>query len=145
MKKRVHVAVGVISDGGDRILIARRAEHLHQGGLWEFPGGKVEAGETVEQALHRELFEELAIEVTARQPLLTIAHDYSDKSVLLDVWWVSAFTGEVQGREGQPLHWVDIASLQEFEFPAANQPIITAIEQRIFPLSRRRGNSLLLL
>lgn len=129
MKKRVHVAVGVISDGADRILIARRAEHLHQGGLWEFPGGKVEAGETVEQALRRELFEELAIEVAAQQPLLTIAHDYSDKSVLLDVWWVSEFFGEPQAREGQPLRWVDIAKLHEFEFPAANQPIIAAIKQ----------------
>src|SRR5579872_2671749 len=79
--KRVHVAVGVISDGADRILISKRAEHLHQGGLWEFPGGKVEANETVQDALRRELFEELAIEITAQQPLITIAHDYSDKSV----------------------------------------------------------------
>ena len=131
MKKRVHVAVGVISDGADRILIARRAEHLHQGGLWEFPGGKVEANETVEQALRRELFEELAIEVTSQQPLLTIAHDYSDKLVLLDVWWVSAFSGEPQGCEGQPLHWVSVASLHEFEFPAANQPIIAAVQRKL--------------
>ena len=130
MKKRVHVAVGVISDGADRILIARRAEHLHQGGLWEFPGGKVEADETVEQALRRELIEELAIEILAQQPLLTIAHDYPDKSVLLDVWWISAFRGEPKSCEGQPLHWVNIASLHEFEFPAANQPIIAAIQSK---------------
>ena len=131
MKKRVHVAVGVISDGADRILIARRAEHLHQGGLWEFPGGKVEINETVEQALRRELFEELAIEVTAQQPLLTIAHDYSDKAVLLDVWWVSEFCGEPQAREGQPLRWVDVAVLHELEFPAANQPIIVAVQRKL--------------
>lgn len=131
MKKRVHVAVGVISDGADRILIARRADHLHQGGLWEFPGGKVEPSETVEEALHRELLEELAIEVTAQQPLLTIAHDYTDKSVLLDVWWVSEFLGEPQAREGQPLRWVSVALLHEFNFPAANQPIIAAVRQRI--------------
>ena len=130
MKKRVHVAVGVISDGADRILIARRADHLHQGGLWEFPGGKVEAHESVEQALRRELFEELAIEITAQQPLLSIAHDYVDKSVLLDVWWVDAFAGEPQGREGQPLRWVNVASLQDFEFPAANQSIIAAIQRK---------------
>lgn len=130
MKKRVHVAVGVISDGADRVLISRRADHLHQGGLWEFPGGKVEANETVEQALCRELSEELSIEVTAQQSLLTIEHDYPDKAVLLDVWWVSAFAGEPQACEGQPLRWVDIALLHEFEFPAANQPIILAIQQR---------------
>lgn len=131
MKKRVHVAVGVISDGADRILISRRAEHLHQGGLWEFPGGKVEVDETVEQALRRELLEELAIEVIEQQPLLTIAHDYSDKSVLLDVWWVSAFSGEPLGREGQPLRWVNISVLHEIEFPAANQPIIAAVQSKL--------------
>lgn len=130
MKKRVHVAVGVISDGADRILISRRAEHLHQGGFWEFPGGKVETDETVEQALARELLEELAIDVVKQEALLTIAHDYPDKSVLLDVWWVSAFAGEPQGREGQPLRWVSIESLHEFEFPAANKPIIAAIQQK---------------
>ncbi len=134
MKKRVHVAVGVICDGADRILISRRAEHLHQGGLWEFPGGKVEASETVEQALFRELYEELAIKVTAQQSLLTIEHDYPDKAVLLDVWWVSAFTGEPQSREGQPLRWVDIAALHEFEFPAANQAIITEVQRKFTPL-----------
>lgn len=130
MKKRVHVAVGVISDGADRILISRRADHLHQGGLWEFPGGKVEASETVEQALHRELLEELAIEITAQQPLLTIEHDYPDKAVFLDVWWISEFAGEPHGREGQPLRWVNIESLHEFEFPAANQPILEAIQRK---------------
>lgn len=131
MKKRIHVAVGVISDGADRILIARRAEHLHQGGLWEFPGGKVESNETVEQALQRELFEELAITVNEQEPLLTIEHDYTDKAVLLDVWWISEFAGEPQGREGQPLQWVPIESLHEFEFPAANKPIIVAIQQKL--------------
>lgn len=131
MKKRVHVAVGVISDGADRILISRRAEHLHQGGLWEFPGGKVEQGETVEQALQRELSEELAITILKQEPLLTIEHDYTDKAVLLDVWWVNAFAGEPHGREGQPLRWVSIASLHEFEFPAANKPIIVAIQQKL--------------
>ena len=131
MKKRVHVAVGVISDGGANILIAKRAQHLHQGGLWEFPGGKVEAGETVEQALRRELLEELAIEVTAQQPLLVIEHDYPDKAVFLDVWWVSAFSGEPQAREGQPLRWAAAASLDEFEFPAANAPIIAAVRSKV--------------
>lgn len=130
-RKRVHVAVGVISDGGTRILVARRAQNAHQGGLWEFPGGKVEAGETVQDALHRELLEELAIEVRGCEPLLAIEHDYTDKSVLLDVWWIDAFDGEPHGREGQPLRWADVSELGSLEFPAANVPIVAAIEKKL--------------
>ena len=128
-RKRVHVAVGVICDGGTGILVALRAKDAHQGGLWEFPGGKVETGESVQDALRRELFEELAIEIRHSEPLLAIEHDYIDKSVLLDVWWISAFDGEPQGREGQPLRWVDVAELRGLEFPAANVPIVAAVEQ----------------
>lgn len=130
-KKRVHVAVGVISDGANKILVSRRGEHLHQGGLWEFPGGKVEAEESARDALHRELSEELGIRVASCEPLLTIAHDYSDKSVLLDVWWVDGFHGEPHGREGQPLQWVVAIELRSLQFPAANLPIIVAIEQKL--------------
>lgn len=125
---RVHVAVGVVIDAEQRILVARRAEHLHQGGLWEFPGGKVEAGETVSDALRRELREELAIEVARAQPLLTVEHDYSDKAVLLDVWCVESFSGEPHGREGQPLRWVAAAELAGLAFPAANRPIVAAVQ-----------------
>lgn len=130
-RKRVHVAVGVISDGAGKILIAQRAAGAHQGGLWEFPGGKVEPGETVRDALRRELLEELALTVVDCEPLLSIAHDYSDKSVLLDVWWIDAFSGEPHGREGQPLRWIDVAELRSVSFPEANQPIIVAIEKKI--------------
>lgn len=130
-RRRVHVAVGVISDGGDRILVARRAADAHQGGLWEFPGGKVEQGEMVQQALHRELLEELAITTRRCEPLLIIEHDYADKPVLLDVWWIDAFDGEPHGREGQPLRWATGAELRELQFPAANAPIIDAVLARI--------------
>ena len=127
--KLVHVAVGVICDADQRILIARRADHLHQGGLWEFPGGKVETGETVQEALVRELQEELAIAVAPEgcQPLTEIHHDYGDKAVLLDVWWVRQFSGEPQGAEGQPLQWVAPHTLNDYPFPAANRAIIDAI------------------
>jgi 8-oxo-dGTP diphosphatase len=124
----VHVAVGVVIDADDRILVARRPDHLHQGGLWEFPGGKVEPGESVAAALRRELREELAIEVAESQPLLTVEHDYGDKAVLLDVWCVRSFSGEPEGREGQPLRWVAAAELAGLAFPAANQPIVAAVE-----------------
>jgi 8-oxo-dGTP diphosphatase len=127
----IHVAVGVVVSGDGKILIAKRSEKVHQGGLWEFPGGKVEQGETVFQALKRELQEELAIEINATEPLIKIRHTYSekngDKIVLLDVHKVTAFLGEPQGNEGQPIAWVAPENLHQYEFPAANRPIITAI------------------
>lgn len=127
MQKIVHVAVGVIVDSEQRVLIARRAQNAHQGGLWEFPGGKVEAGETIDQALVRELEEELALKVSRSTPLLEVRHDYSDKSVLLDVWLVTEFSGEAAGLEGQPIEWVPTHQLSEYAFPEANRQIIDKI------------------
>jgi len=124
--KRIHVAAAVIRGADGRVLIAKRPLDKHQGGLWEFPGGKVEAGERVEAALARELLEELGIVVTAAQPLIQVRHDYPDKQVLLDVWEVQAFTGEPHGAEGQPLMWVTADQLTNYSFPAANQPIVAA-------------------
>lgn len=125
MMKRILVVAAVIRRDG-RILIAERAAHLHQGGLWEFPGGKVEAGEAVEAALVRELQEELGITATAFSPLIRIAHDYPDKSVCLEVWNVTGFADEPHGREGQPLRWVRPEELPQFAFPAANRPVVAA-------------------
>ncbi|MCU1732367.1 MULTISPECIES: Nudix family hydrolase [unclassified Pseudomonas] len=124
--KRIHVAAAVIRGADGQILIARRDKTQHQGGLWEFPGGKVEDGETVDAALARELREELGIEVTAARPLIKIKHDYPDKQILLDVWDVSGFTGEPHGAEGQPLAWVSPKDLAQYEFPEANRPIVAA-------------------
>nr|WP_218573224.1 Nudix family hydrolase [Pseudomonas sp. L-22-4S-12] len=126
--KRVHVAAAVIRGADRQILLARRAAQQHQGGLWEFPGGKVEAGEAVRDALARELAEELGIEVRQARPLIQVHHDYPDKQVLLDVWEVSAFSGEPHGAEGQPLAWVSPRQLDDYQFPAANQPIVTAAQ-----------------
>lgn len=125
--KPVHVAVAVIRRNGS-ILVSRRSADVHQGGLWEFPGGKVEAGENVLQALRRELAEELGIEVDVSlcQHLIDIHHDYGDKRVWLDVWVVDHFSGEPFGREGQPLSWLKPQELAGLQFPAANLPIITA-------------------
>lgn len=124
--KRVHVAAGVIRRRDGHVLIAKRPLDKHQGGLWEFPGGKVEAGETAEVALARELAEELGIGVSTSRPLIQIKHDYPDKQVLLDVWEVLGFSGEPHGAEGQPLAWVDPEDLPNYSFPAANQPIVAA-------------------
>ena len=122
----IHVAAGVIVNPGGKVLIARRPAHVHQGGLWEFPGGKLESNEPVEEALKRELHEELGIDIQLAHPLIRIHHDYSDKSVLLDVWKITAFTGDAHGKEGQAIKWVKPEELDQFSFPEANKPIIAA-------------------
>jgi 8-oxo-dGTP diphosphatase len=124
--KRIHVMAGVIRDPNGRILLARRPDHAHQGGLWEFPGGKREQEESRRQALGRELREELGIEVRDARPLIDIRHDYPDKSIRLDVWQVDAFDGEPHGAEGQPVRWVSESELSEYQFPKANEPILKA-------------------
>ena len=123
----MHVAVGVVLDKARRVLITRRASTRHQGGLWEFPGGKVEAGENLLLALARELREELGIAIGRTSPLLEVNHDYGDKQVLLDVHVVWEFEGEARGREQQPMAWVAPGDLARYRFPAANVPIIGAI------------------
>jgi len=124
--KPLHVAVGVITNPRGEVLIAKRHRHQHQGGLWEFPGGKVEKGECVLDALRRELKEELDITVEAASPLIKITHFYPDRRVLLDVWRVDRFRGKAFGREGQSVVWVCDNRLQDYAFPQANRPIIAA-------------------
>ncbi|MCX2982393.1 8-oxo-dGTP diphosphatase MutT [Halieaceae bacterium IMCC14734] len=127
----VHVAVGVIcSASGTEVLLSFRHPNSHQGGLWEFPGGKVEPGESLLAALDRELQEELGICTGAVEALVEVRHDYGDKQVLLDVWLVKDFSGDPVGREGQELRWVRLETLSELEFPAANQAIVEALQSR---------------
>lgn len=127
MTKRIHVAVGIIVDAHGRILLAKRPAHLHQGGKWEFPGGKVEQDETVTQALIRELKEEVALNVHASQPFMALSYDYPDKQVLLDIHTVSDFSGTAQRLEGQQIAWVDKTELCHYDFPDANKPILTQL------------------
>lgn len=128
--KIVHVAVAAIVDEQRRVLIARRHIDSHQGGLWEFPGGKVEEGESLPAALQRECQEELDIHIdpTLAFPLRKIFHDYGDKAVLLDVWRVGGYRGTPRGREGQPIDWCPITELQTRDFPAANNPIVNCLQ-----------------
>lgn len=123
----VHVAVAVIKNQHGQLFIAKRPEKSHQGGLWEFPGGKIENGESVQEALARELFEEVGITVLDASPLIRIHHDYDDKSVLLDVWCINDFSGEAHGKEGQETCWINLEHLSEYTFPEANTSIIKAL------------------
>ena len=121
------VAVAVIKDKTGQILISKRADDVHQAGLWEFPGGKIEAGENTLQALSRELAEELSIKVLSAKPLLQIQHQYEDLAVFLDVYTVNDFKGTARGMEGQPISWVDKTELVSFSFPVANKRIVDTL------------------
>lgn len=127
-KKCVEVAVGVILRDS-KVFITKRANNVHQGGKWEFPGGKKESDETIEQALNRELQEEVAITVLKPSSLLRIHHDYPDKSVSLEVFVVDKFDGEPSSQEGLLSQWVDIQKLSEIDFPEANIPIVEKLGQ----------------
>jgi len=128
MSDIVHVAVAVIVNKNDEACISLRHKAAHQGGLWEFPGGKIETGETVEQALIREISEELDLAIELSRPLITVTHHYSDKAVCLHVRKVLAYEGQAVGVEGQPVKWVPVSQLSSYDFPEANLPIIKAIQ-----------------
>lgn len=123
----MHVAVGVIMFHG-KVLLSKRHADAHQGGKWEFPGGKVEDGEQVQEALVRELDEELGIRPERFRPLIRVHHDYQDRSVLLDVWKVEGFSGTPEGREGQLTTLVSPENLGVLAFPEANAPIVRAAQ-----------------
>ena len=127
-QRSIHVVAGVITDVRGRILLARRGEDSDLAGLWEFPGGKVESGESVRAALARELKEELGIELQSARPLIKVRHDYPDKQVLLDIWKVTRFHGEPFGKEGQECRWVPLAELHNYHFPDANGPIVARLQ-----------------
>ena len=124
----VHVAVAVIVNANNEVCISLRHKDSHQGGLWEFPGGKIEHGETTEQALIREIKEELDLDIQQSRCLITITHDYHDKRVCLHVRKVLSYQGQATGVEGQQVEWVNISSLSDYGFPVANLPVIKALQ-----------------
>ena len=124
----IHVAVGVLIDDANCVLLARRQKGTHLEGYWEFPGGKVEVDETVEAALARELTEELGVSIGETLPLMTVAHDYGEKQVLLDVHRVMSWTDEPHGAEGQPIAWVSESALDAYQVPDANVEIMRLVK-----------------
>jgi len=124
----VEVVAGVIFDPRrERVLLALRKPSQHQGDRWEFPGGKIEEGESETAALARELQEELGIRPDELSPRTVIEHAYADKTVRLAVFDVTRFTGRPEGLEAQTLRWVPIAELAGMPFPEANRVVVEAL------------------
>lgn len=123
MKQKLHVMVGILIQDR-KILLAKRPNHKHLGGYWEFPGGKCELGEEPKVALTRELEEELAITVIQANPFHWLQYEYPAKVVTLDVWKISEFQGTPIGNEGQEIKWVEINDLPNWRLPEANKEIV---------------------
>ena len=122
------IGVAVVWDDQKQVLIDRRPQQGLLGGLWEFPGGKVEPGETVEACIQRELQEELAIEVEVGDRLITLDHAYTHFKVTLHVYHCRHLNGEPQPLACDEIRWVTIAELEQYPFPAANGKIIEALK-----------------
>ncbi|MGB0559857.1 MAG: 8-oxo-dGTP diphosphatase MutT [Pseudohongiellaceae bacterium] len=131
MVDSIHVAVGVIVNDRDEVLVSYRPENKDQGGLWEFPGGKKEKGETIESALEREFLEEIGIQLESYSPMLKIKHDYKEYSVILDVWMITEYSKIPLGAEGQTVEWRKVQSLNFKDFPEANKKIIRLLKLHV--------------
>lgn len=125
----IHVVAAVLRDVSNpaHFLIAQRQKGKHLQDLWEFPGGKLEPGESRWSALCRELREEIGIEANAGDPLLRVYCRYPEVNVLLDVWTVSAYRGTVRAKEGQQLAWITAEAIDDYSFPPADHPILELI------------------
>ncbi len=130
MKPLLLVVAAALYDRDGRVLIAERPAGKHMAGRWEFPGGKVNAGETEAHALTRELREELGIEVTSSRPFMRLAHSYDDRDVELSMWIVEHYTGAPQSLDGQRLKWVQPARLFDEDILEADRPFVEALRER---------------
>ena len=128
----MRVAVAIITDSKQRILITRRPLTAAHGGFWEFPGGKLEGDELPAAALVREIKEEVGLEVSTYHYLGEVSHCYDQQAVLLLVYHVSQHEGEPACLEGQmDLRWVEASQLKDFQFPAANHVIMEMIHRLV--------------
>ena len=125
----IHVMAGVVTDVRGRVLLARRTQGRDLAGLWEFPGGKVDPGETLEQALARELHEELGIDADIGAPLIRVPQQMPHKRIVLDVRHVPAHRGHPRGLDGQALAWVPRDKLMRYAMPPADRPVVAALLQ----------------
>jgi 8-oxo-dGTP diphosphatase len=125
----IRVVAAALYDHEGRVLIAERPPGKHVAGRWEFPGGKIDAGETEEAALGRELAEELGIALLNARPFARLAHDYDDRRIEISLWLVEGFSGEPTGLDGQRLKWVCPARLHDEDMLEADVPFIAALQR----------------
>ncbi len=132
--KPIHIGIGIIfNPEKTHIFITQRPSTANRGGYWEFAGGKVELGENAEQAVIRELNEEVGIDVKALSPFMLLEHTYEAKTLLLDFFIISEFEGIPFGRENQPSQWIEIERLNEFNFPEGNAPVLKKLHEQYLP------------
>lgn len=125
-----NVAAGILCDAEGRVLIAERLGGGPFQGMWEFPGGKIGAGESSVEALSRELAEELGIEITRCASFMNLRHEYDDRIVTIEFFIVSDWVSEPVGREGQALKWVPRERLDADELLPADVPVVKALRQQ---------------
>jgi 8-oxo-dGTP diphosphatase len=126
-RRRVRVACGVLQNARGEVLLAQRPAGKIAAGLWEFPGGKIEPGETSRQALARELDEELGVAVSAARPLIRFGYEYGDRNVWLETWLVTGFDGTPQPREAQQFTWLEPAATAAYPLLPTVTPIVRAL------------------
>jgi len=122
--KETEISIAIVKNSDNQFLISLRPKGVHQGGKWEFPGGKVEPGESAEQAMRRELLEEVGIKAINYRLLESLFFDYGDAALRLHFYLVDDYLGNAQGCEGQPINWVNKDQLIEYDFPEANKGVI---------------------
>ena len=125
----VRVVAAALYDAAGRVLISERPPGKHLAGRWEFPGGKLDPGESEAAALTRELAEELGITVLRARPLMRLAHNYDDRRVDISLWVVETFSGTPAGLDGQQLKWVPPPTLHDEDMLAADVPFIAALQR----------------
>ena len=128
--KRIEVAVGVLFNSQGKVLIGQRVVEDNYYQKWEFPGGKLEAGESAEQALVREFAEEVGIAISSSDSFMVIEHDYPDRHVKLHVQLIRQYQGEIRSMEGQALEWVELEKLRDIDFLKGNQVIVDELIKR---------------
>ena len=135
----IHVVAAILweSASRERFLIAQRPQGKHLEGYWEFPGGKVETGESARDALGRELEEEIGVLVEQASPMMRVYYRYPERNVLLDTWEVGRFRGRTESREDQALRWIGVDEIGAYRFPPADRPILDAIASNATAGTRR--------
>ena len=126
----VHVVAALIwkAPRKEQFLITRRQKGKHLEDYWEFPGGKLESGESRWQGVQRELNEEVNIMITRASPFMQVYYPYPDRNILLDTWLVEEYRGEIKPREHQAIMWLNVAQTDNYRFPPADIPILEAIK-----------------